>query len=253
MKPQVSVIIPAYRCANTIGQAISSALAQNIPVEILVVDDCPEEPVEHVLEGIPSVVYVKNERNLGAAESRNKAVALAKAPYVAFLDADDLWCPGKLEKQLAALEQTGAVLCCTARQLMDPDGTMTGKVIAVKEIITYQELLKHNPINCSSVVMPTEVAKRFPMEHADSHEDYLTWLKVLKVYGFACGINEPLLHYRLSNTGKSGNKLKSAKMTFQVYRYMGFGWLKSAWCFCSYAFHGVRKYLFAKKEGKNIS
>lgn len=248
MTPKVSVVIPAYRCADTIGLAIDSALAQNVPVEIIVVDDCPEEPVEKALEHYPGIRYMKNPRNLGAAESRNRAVALAQAPYVAFLDADDWWCPGKLEKQLEAMERTGAVLCCTGRKLMTPEGQPSGKIIGVKETVTYKELLKHNSINCSSVVMKTQVAKAFPMAHSDSHEDYITWLKVLQHHGFACGINEPLLCYRLSNTGKSGSKLRSAKMTFMVYRYMGFGWIKSTLCFCSYAIHGVKKYLFAKKE-----
>lgn len=250
-EPMISVVIPGYRCADTICQAIDSALAQEIPLEIIVVDDCPEDPIDHLVKGYEAVRYIKNPHNLGAAESRNKAVALAKAPYVAFLDADDRWCDGKLKKQLAALEQTGAVLCCTARQLMTPDGTPTGKCIGVKETITYKELLKHNSINCSSVVMRTDVAREFPMEHADSHEDYILWLKVLKKYGFACGINEPLLYYRLSSTGKSGSKLKSAKMTFRVYRYMGLNPFKSMLCFCSYALHGVGKYLFTKKEAKN--
>lgn len=254
MTPKVSVVIPAYRCADTISEAIDSALVQEIPLEILVVDDCPEAPIDHVIkryEGTGAVRYIQNHRNLGAAESRNKAVAMAQAPYVAFLDADDRWGAGKLKKQLAALERTGAVLCCTARQLMTPDGKSTGKCIGVKETITYKELLKHNSVNCSSVVMRTDVAKEFPMEHEDSHEDYILWLKVLKKYGFACGINEPLLHYRLSSTGKSGGKLKSAKMTFMVYRHMGFSLPKSMLCFCSYALHGAAKYLFTKKEAKN--
>ena len=82
------------------------------------------------------------------------------------------------------------------------------------------------------------------MGHEDSHEDYIMWLQVLRQYGPARGINEPLLRYRLSNTGKSGSKLHSAKMTFMVYRYMGFGIVKSLWCFASYAFNGVRKYYF---------
>lgn len=252
MIPKVSVVIPAYRCAHTVTGAIDSALMQNIPLEIIVVDDCPEDPICSVMENYrdrPEVRYVQNSRNLGAAESRNQGVALARAPYIAFLDADDQWCAGKLEKQLAALEKTGAVLCCTARELMTPEGSPTGRCIGVKDIITYRELLKHNSIGCSSVVMKAEVAREFPMEHADSHEDYILWLKILKAHGFACGLNEPLLRYRLSNTGKSGSKLKSAKMTFMVYRYMGFGWAKSVLCFCSYALHGVRKYLFARKRG----
>ena len=70
-------------------------------------------------------------------------------------------------------------------------------------------------------------------------------LRILKKYGIAIGINEPLLKYRLTNSGKSGSKLKSAVMTFRVYRYMGFSWPKSAVCFISYALHGVWKYLTA--------
>jgi teichuronic acid biosynthesis glycosyltransferase TuaG len=97
--------------------------------------------------------------------------------------------------------------------------------------------------------MKAEVAKAFPMEHEDSHEDYILWLKILQKYGFACAVNEPLLRYRLSNTGKSGSKLHSAKMTFKVYRYMGFGTVSACLLFASYAFHGVMKYAlsFLKK------
>lgn len=247
----VSVVIPAYRCAATLSASINSALVQDVPMEILVIDDCPDEPVEQVMEQYQdnsSVVYLRNPKNLGAAETRNRGIALAKAPYVAFLDADDLWRPGKLKKQLGALERTGYVLCCTARELMTPQGVFTGKVIPVQEEITYRDLLKHNCINCSSVVIRTEAARKYPMSNAESHEDYITWLRVLKDYGNACGINEPLLQYRLSNTGKSGSKLKSAKMTFMVYRRMGFGIGKSLLCFCSYAFHGVSKYLFTKRK-----
>ena len=82
------------------------------------------------------------------------------------------------------------------------------------------------------------------MGHEDSHEDYIMWLQVLRKYGDARGINEPLLRYRLSNTGKSGSKLHSAKMTFMVYRYMGFSMPKSLLCFASYAINGVKKYYF---------
>lgn len=251
-QPLVSVVIPAYRCAETLPLSINSALAQDVPLEILVIDDCPDAPVDHVMEQYrndPRVVYLHNPENLGAAETRNRGISMAKAPYVAFLDADDIWRPGKLKKQLEALERTGYVLCCTARELMTPQGAFTGKIIPVKEEISYRDLLKHNSINCSSVVIRTEVIRQFPMSNAESHEDYITWLRVLHDYGNACGINEPLLQYRLSNTGKSGSKLKSAKMTFMVYRRMGFGMGKSILCFCSYAFHGISKYLFTKKEG----
>lgn len=80
------------------------------------------------------------------------------------------------------------------------------------------------------------------MEHEECHEDYFTWMKILKKYQFACAVNEPLLKYRLSNQGKSGRKLKSAVMTYKTYRAVGFGRVKSAVCFVSYAVCGVWKY-----------
>lgn len=242
---QVSVVMPAYNCSRTIQQAIDSALGQEIPLEVIVINDCSKEDLDPVMERYREddrVVYIKNQKNLGAAASRNKAVSLAKGRYVAFLDSDDYWDLQKLQKQLTAIEATGAVLCCTARELMTPEGKLTGRVIPVKSRITYRDLLKQNSINCSSVLIRTDVAKEFPMQHEDSHEDYIMWLKVLKKYGFACGINEPLLKYRTSTTGKSGSKLHAARMTFKVYRYMGFGMVKSCACFISYAICGVMKY-----------
>ena len=144
--------------------------------------------------------------------------------------------------QLAALEMTGDVICSTGRDLMNPDGTFTGKYIPVKSRLDYHELLKHNSINCSSVLILREVALEFPMEHDDSHEDYITWLKVVRKYGHATGINRPYLKYRLSQGGKSRNKAKSAIMTYQVYRYVGYGPVRSACFFLSYALHGIWKY-----------
>lgn len=246
MNPLVSVIIPVYSGSHLLARAIDSALGQDIPLEILVVNDASPEDVDAVMaayQGNDSVVYLKNPRNLGAAESRNRGVAQARGKYVAFLDADDYWLEGKLAQQLELLERTGLVLCATARELIRTDGSETGRVIPVPETISYKSLLKHNCITCSSVVMRREAALEFPMHHAkDSHEDYILWLEVLRKYGKACGINRPLVRYTVSDQGKSGSKLHSAAMTWRVYRYMGFGPVKSALCFCSYALHGVWKH-----------
>lgn len=243
--PLVSIIIPAYNCGKYISQAVDSALAQQIPSEIIIINDCSTDDTEEIIKKYasdPAVRYYKNEENLGAAGSRNKGVRLARGRYIAFLDADDWWAPNKLKKQLALITEKNAVLCSTARLLVNPDGSSLNKIIPVTEEITYRTLLKHNCINCSSVLLLKDVALEFPMEHEDSHEDYIMWLRILQKYKLACAINEPLLYYRLSATGKSGSKLKSAKMTYKVYRYMGFGLFKSIACFCSYAIHGVLKY-----------
>lgn len=245
--PLVSVIMPAYNCAGVISGAIDSALAQNVELEIIVIDDGSVDGLDSVMEQYkecPRVRFVKNEHNMGAAATRNRGVQLARGRYIAFLDADDLWIEGKLQKQLSKMQESGTVICATARELMNPEGESTGRVIGVPERFNYQDLLKHNCINCSSVLMEKEVAAEFPMHHEDSHEDYIMWLEILQKYHNACGVNEPLLKYRLSNTGKSGSKWKSAKMTFRVYRYMGFSWIQSIRCFISYAFHGIKKYFF---------
>ena len=243
----VSVVMPAYNCAASIGASIESVLCQDVPLELIVVNDRSPDDLDAAMAPYLAderVVYVTNEQNMGAAMSRNRAMEMARGKYIAFLDSDDIWLPGKLERQLAILEESGSVLCCTARALMTPDGIDDGRVLPVAEVITYKDLLRHNSIACSSVVIRTEAAREFPMGHEDSHEDYIMWLQVLRKYGDARGINEPLLRYRLSNTGKSGSKLHSAKMTFMVYRYMGFSLPKSLLCFASYAINGVKKYYF---------
>ncbi len=246
-EPIVSVIIPAYNCEGYLAEAVDSALAQNLPCEIIIIDDDSTDRTLSVMEKYAEcerVRLLKNERNMGVAKTRNRGVQEAAGEYVAFLDSDDIWCEDKLEKQLEAIKNTDAVLCCTARELIDKRSQSLGKIIPVKEKITYKDLLKNNSINCSSVVMKREVALRFPFERDDLHEDYIMWLRVLSAYPFAVGVNLPLIKYRLTGTGKSGNKLTSAKTTFKVYRYMGFGFFKSAWYFLCYALNGVKKYFF---------
>lgn len=242
----ISVIIPAYNCAGFIHLALDSALAQDVPMEILVINDCSMDNLDQVMEkyqDLSQIHYLKNEKNMGVAATRNKGIALAKGEYIAFLDSDDYWEKDKLKKQLERLEETKTVICSTARELMNPNGTLTGYVIPVKPEFTFRDLRLQNFINCSSVLMRADVAKEFPMHHDDGHEDYLMWMEVLKKYEKGCAVNEPLLKYRVSNTGKSGHKLKSAKMTFRTYRYMGFGLVQSMIYFFCNVFYGMKKYI----------
>ncbi len=243
--PLISVIMPAYNCGKYIRQAVDSVYSQQVPLELIVVDDCSSDDTGSQLESYrqrPDFYYIRNEKNQGVAASRNRGVSMAKGRYVAFLDSDDWWEQGKLQEQLRVMEQNGAVLCSTGRELMDADGHSMGKYIGVKERITYRDLLAHNSINCSSALLRTQVAREFPMCHDHSHEDYITWLKVLRKYGWASGIDKPYLKYRISEGGKSRDKWKSAKMTFQVYRHMGYSVPTSCLFFISYAAHGIYKY-----------
>ena len=241
----VSVIIPAYRCANFITKAVDSALSQDVPLEILVINDCSPEDLDPIVApymDLPCFRYLKNETNMGVAKTRNRGVSLAKGEYIAFLDADDYWEPDKLKKQLKLVREKNAVICSTARELITLDGTLTGYCIGVDTEFGVEELLLQNQINCSSVLIKREVALEFPMHSDDCHEDYLMWIEVLRKYGKCYAINEPLLKYRITDTGKSGSKWNSAKMTFRTYRRMGFGFFRASYYFMNYAFHGMRKY-----------
>lgn len=251
MIPAVSVIMPVYNGEKFIKKAIESVLIQQVDFELIIIDDCSTDRTADIIRSVvgnrSDIIVLTNEHNMGAAKTRNRGISAARGEYVAFLDADDWWEKEKLSRQLALLKKSGLVLCSTARELVSADGEPTGQVIHVKRRLTYRDLLYHNSINCSSVVVKRAVILEFPMDYDDSHEDYITWLKILRKYGASCAIDEPLLKYRLSAQSKSGNKWKSAKMTFKVYRYMGFGPVKSALCFVSYAAHGAVKYRIWRK------
>lgn len=105
-QPDVSVIIPAYNRAATVAAAIGSVLSQDgVNFEVIVVDDASEDGTAAVVEGIGDarVRLVRHARNAGAGAARNTGIAAARAGLVAFQDSDDLWLPGKLARQVAAL------------------------------------------------------------------------------------------------------------------------------------------------------
>lgn len=247
----VSVIIPVYNCEKYIAQAIESVLNQTTKeeIEILVIDDGSKDKTKQIVQkymdiksSMRRVRFFVNEKNLGVAETRNQGIRMAKGEYVAFLDADDWWDMNKLEKQLVLIREKNAVLVYSGRELMDADGISMRKIVNIPECVSYQALLRSNYIPCSSVLMLTKTAKEFYMCHDELHEDYIFWLRILKKYKYAYGINEPLLKSRLSAGGKSRNKLKSARMHYGVYRYMGIPVWKAVCLFLCYVVNGVRKY-----------
>jgi glycosyltransferase involved in cell wall biosynthesis len=122
-RPLVSVVIPAYNCADFIGDALDSVLDQGYPaLEIIVVDDGSTDATCDVVARRGSDVTLVRQANAGAAVARNTAMARSRGEYLAFLDADDLWLPGKLRIQVDHLESRADVgLCCTRWNLLHPD------------------------------------------------------------------------------------------------------------------------------------
>jgi glycosyltransferase involved in cell wall biosynthesis len=123
--PLVSVVIPAYNCADFIGAALDSVVHQDYsPLEICVVDDGSTDETCDVVARYGSAVTLLRQRNSGAAVARNEGLRRARGKYVALLDADDVWLPGKLRLQVDHLERHADVaMCCTRWHLLHPDAT----------------------------------------------------------------------------------------------------------------------------------
>ena len=245
--PVISVIMPAYQAGRYIGQAIESVLGQTCKEtwELLVIDDCSTDDTSKIVYRYakdPRIRYLRRKRNQGVAAARNLGICRARGKYVAFLDADDWWDADKLKLQMECIRRTGAVLCCTGRELMQPDGTPAGRVSGVPERITYPMLMRTNVIPCGSAVLLADVAREFGFVCDRYHEDYILWLRILRKYRTAAGVNVPALKCRLSEGGKSRNKWKSAWMQYGSYRYLGYGRLQAFYYMIFYTLNGIRKY-----------
>jgi succinoglycan biosynthesis protein ExoO len=105
--PRISVILPSYNTAASLRRSLDSALGQTVQdLEVIVVDDASDDESFSVAEAAaasePRVVSLRNERNVGAAASRNRGIRHARGQWIAFLDADDWWVPERLERMLGA-------------------------------------------------------------------------------------------------------------------------------------------------------
>jgi len=128
--PRVSVIVPVYNGAATLGDSIESIRAQDVDVEILIVDDGSTDDTPRIVDAMSDVISVR-QPNAGPAAARNSALPLVRAPFVSFLDDDDVWLPGKLAQQLALFEahpDASIVLGYTAFQSLGADGIYTSIV-----------------------------------------------------------------------------------------------------------------------------
>lgn len=108
MNELVSIIMPSYNTASFISKTIESVLNQTYKNwELLIVDDCSTDDTDEIVSKYNDkrIVYLKNEKNSGAAISRNRALRNAKGKWIAFLDSDDLWHPTKLEKQIKFMKK----------------------------------------------------------------------------------------------------------------------------------------------------
>ena len=187
----VSVVIPCFRCAATIGRALESVLAQTRrPAEIILVDDASDDGARDAAARLaPELRIIALPRNAGPASARNAGWEAATQDYVAFLDADDAWHPRKLELQLGWMQA-------------HPEVVLTGHGVVFQEIAFQPEIERANPVNATQLLLanrfstPTVVLRRNLLqrfaEGKRHSEDYLLWLEIVLAGGTAYYLDAPL-------------------------------------------------------------
>jgi glycosyltransferase involved in cell wall biosynthesis len=195
--PTVSAIIPAYNAARTVGRAIESCLSQTCPpIEVLVVDDGSTDGTAKVVADFGAAVRLERKPNGGPAAARNYAAQFARGDWLGFLDADDLWLPRKLEKQLSlAISDDVAIIQTLMRG--SPDDQIPPEVFPPE--VTFSQLWETNLVGTSSVLIRRSVFERLGGFNEDeqliSSEDYHLWLRVAAAGGRILTYPEPLTEW----------------------------------------------------------
>jgi teichuronic acid biosynthesis glycosyltransferase TuaG len=251
-KKSVSIITPFYNASEFIEATSKSVLGQTFTdFEWLIIDDCSTDGSEDILREIASsdsrVRVIRQPKNGGPMVARNTGFEKAQGRYIALIDADDIWLPEKLETQLQALQETGAVLCSTGYKKINKDGSIrSGVTIRVPTKITYGKLLFTDSIMASSALIDSSITGRLEQDiHAPmGRDDYDFFLKIIKEHGPGVGIKRDLARLRVFSESLTGNKIKAARLQWKYYRqYLHLGVISSIQKFCIYAFVGLIKVL----------
>lgn len=231
----VSIITPSYNSSKYISQTIASVLSQTYQNwEMIIVDDASPDNSNHIIEEYCKkdnrIKLIKLETNSGPAVARNLAIQEAKGRYIAFLDADDLWLPQKLEKQVAFMQEKDCALSYTAYETMDAKGNKLEKIIVPPLHLRYSDMLKSNYIGCLTAMYDTHKLGKVYMPLLKKRQDYGLWLKILKQTDYAYGIAEPLARYRIRLESVSRDKVNLIKYNYLLFRkHEGFSVIKSAY------------------------
>lgn len=201
----VSIITPTYNCARFIVETIRSVQAQTYQNwEMIISDDCSTDNTHEViapfLEKDCRIKYICNEKNSGAAISRNNALRIAKGRWIAFLDSDDLWLPKKLEKQVAFMETNNCSFSYHAYSEIDEQSQPLGVDISGPRKISKWGMYAYCWPGCLTVMYDASVVGLVQIADIKKNNDYAMWLKA--IHKSNCQLlPEILAKYRRGRTG----------------------------------------------------
>ena len=223
-RPSFSIAIAAYQAAATIGQAVESALAQTLPAaEITVCDDGSTDDLEQALEPFRGRIALVRQQHGGAAAAKNTAARATTGDFVAFLDADDVYYPRRLEElaELAVERPDLDVLTTNA------DIEVNGEVIGTYYPDVADFPVADQPlaiIASDSAIFSAAAVRRSVFEAAGglneelrSGDDWELWLR-LTLGGSTIGlVDEALYRYRVHELGASADQLGGARDAVQLF------------------------------------
>ena len=252
MTPEkISIIVPVYNAEKYIEKTMDSVLAQTYKKwELLLVLDGCTDSSQKIIESYKTRhkegrIRLIRQANQGAAQARNRGVMEADGRYIAYLDADDLWMPEKLEHQLTFMREKGAAFVFSGYEFADGGGRGLGKVVHVPPTLKYREALGNTTIFTSTVLFDTEkIPREFLQMPAVKSEDTALWWRLLRSGYTAYGLNENLVLYRRPGRSLSSNKLEAIRRIWHLYRKTEVLPVStSVYYFCFWAVRAVKRRL----------
>lgn len=191
-KPEVSVIIPTHNYADYIGEALESVFNQSFNnFEVIVVDDGSSDSTRKIIESYGDQIRYFYQEQQGPAKARNKGIIESRGIYIAFLDADDIWYPTKLEKQMSLFKANPEIgMAITDNKLFDERGIY--KAYVGKKTYLFKGDLAANIFINSGVVTPTVMVRREVFDKVGLFEEGLRigeddnmWIRIAVEYEVA--------------------------------------------------------------------
>lgn len=258
MDDKVTVVTPSWNSERYIEATIESVQAQTYTNwEMIIVDDCSTDATVEIVKkfsGKDSRIKVLIQpENCGAAKARTLSMLAGTGRFVAYLDADDIWKPDKLEKQTQFMKEKKCGFSCTSYEVINDAGQPLNKYVHMLPKVDYVGFLTNNLLQTVGIMVDTKIVdkKLLVMHDIRRRQDAATWLQILKE-GYECyGLNEILAEYRRAENSLSSNKIKAARGVWSLYRDIEHLSLPfSCYCFVRYSLLAVWKRVYLSKGGR---
>jgi Glycosyltransferases involved in cell wall biogenesis len=204
MKELVSIIMPSYNTGAYIAQTIRSVQRQTYENwELIIVDDCSTDNSAETVQPFLAdrrIRFYHNAENRGAAQTRNRALRLARGRWIAFLDSDDLWEADKLRRQVRFMEERRCSFSYTKYAEIDSDGTPLHRVVSGPRRITRTGFYNYCWPGCLTVMYDARAVGLIQIAELEKNNDYAMWLKVCEKADCYL-LDECLAQYRRGRVG----------------------------------------------------